>query len=415
MSECDAEKIIATIEQHLASRAEPFVIRMLSGIDLKDVSLIRILRSERGFRLVIKGDHSMPAHGVAGIQKNLQAQLADLMSRVDAAVCQLPPKTIGEVLLTSFQSLSTRLLDYNIKPALLDLCLRSITITYAVILRKHNKLGAIHAAKVAVLSFLLKEPDKHIRRILALHQYYRLSFYARRIRYLSPDITPIGQQENFEWPDCESYARCSQLYRESRVLMTIHMGDFMGAFRHIAAHGAADRAVMSLRRDLDALDTRHLRSKNDDTHRLFRHGIDNPAGIVDALRGGNQTLAILFDLGRDFGEIAEVEFFRHRAGFVRGPAQLAIAGRARIFPFFCVRIGARNVIQMSPPFLPEVRQGESLRQAAGRVTQDLVRLAERWIHCHPEQWKYLDMLPAYFIPSPAVGEDQAAPEVNKHV
>ncbi|MDP2284815.1 MAG: hypothetical protein Q8L06_11795, partial [Pseudohongiella sp.] len=107
----------------------------------------------------------------------------------------------------------------------------------------------------------------------------------------------------------------------------------------------------------------------------------------------------------------EVTFFGHRARFVRGPAEMAILGRARIYPFVCFEEAGQACISMESSFLPEVRAGESLEKAVTRVTQTLVSLAEAWIRKNPAQWKYLDRLPHYLIldkPGPDMDEKNRA-------
>ena len=371
------------LEDILDSRAELTVISLLSRVIHRQQG-IRIVRSETGFKV-------LPGSSGVGVAEEIEKLITRLHDEIEKL-----PVSIPEQLLTGLQKLSRKLLFARLSPPVTDVCLRLISRIYVWALNRHKNQREIHQARLSLYSFLFAEPQRCIHSVFADHYFYRYSFYARRISYLANKGQGGKVDAVFEWEQQGSYVECARLQPESRVLMTIHLGDFMGAFRHIAAQTASDRPVISLRRDIDQLDPRHLRGTDDPMHRLFVHGQDNPVDIVRALRAGNQTLAVLFDLGRDFGETTEVEFFSQPARFVRGPAQLAIAGRARIFPFVCFRVGKRNVIVMHPPFLPQARADETLPQAATRVTQDLVSLAERWIRQYPSQWKYFDMLPAYF-------------------
>lgn len=378
------ENKILRVEQILGSRAELLMLKALSSVPLPADPAFRIVRSETGLKLIVRHTDSQLLH----------QQLEALCVQLSKVLASLPAVTLNERMQVSLQKLWRKLLISRMPSVLKDFGLRLVVTLYGVLQRRHRELGMLQEQRTLLLSFLLREPEHSVRKILQRQLYYKLYFYARRVDYLAYGAP--ADKTLFEWAEAESYQHCAGMYPESRVLMTIHMGDFIGAFRHIAASVSPDRPVISLRRDIDQLDPRNLRQLDDPVHTQYLHGQGNPVEIAQALRRGNQTLAVLFDLGRDFGETTEVEFFSHRARFVRGPAQLAIAGRARIFPFVCFRCGSRNIIQMHAPFLPQARAGESLRQAAARVTQELVRLAEQWIHERPEQWKYLDVLPGYF-------------------
>ena len=384
-TELDLNNRIRALEELLNRRSELTVTGLLTAANFQQKEM-RIIRSEAGFKVLPRSSCNKVTEELDGLIKQLKTEIDQL------------PFSLSEQLLTGLQKLSRWLLYAQINPVAVDGCLRVISSTYAWALGKHKQLGGIYKARLAIYSFLLGEPDCCVNKLFVHHYFYRYSFYARRVSYLAKPGETRGAVAGFDWEQKESYVRCAEINPESRVLMTIHLGDFMGAFRYIAAQIPSDRPVMSLRRDIDQLDPRNLRHADDSRHRLYIHGQDSSLDIVRELRAGNQTLAVLFDLGRDFGETTEVEFFSRPARFVRGPAQLAIAGRARIFPFVCYREGKRDIIYMHPPFLPQVRANETLQQAVARVTQDLVRLAERWIRRHPAQWKYFDMLPAYFSP-----------------
>lgn len=389
---------IAVIESMLGSRIEPFVIKILHGIKPPSGKLFRIVRSETGFRVLPSQVPETARSENRCANERLYQQLDELAGQIRLQMNDMPRMSLNERLQLLLQRVSRRLMFSSVSLSSLDLMLRLLGLVQESLADSHCDIKGPRLHRLTLYSLLLNEPDHTVRKLLRWHDFYKKSFYARRLRYLREESVTHTSLESFEWHEREAYLDCALRHTESRVLITIHMGDFFGAFRHIAMQGQQDRPVISLRRDANQLNPRHLRGRNDGAHKLYMHGEDSPAAIVSALRKGNQTLAILFDLGRDFGQIAEVDFFGHRAGFVRGPAQMAIAGHARIFPFVCFRSGSRTVIQMHPPFLPQARTDESLDQAAARVTQQLVTLAEKWIRAHPAQWKYLDVLPAYFLP-----------------
>lgn len=247
-------------------------------------------------------------------------------------------------------------------------------------------------AVVQGLSPLLHEPRDTLRRLLQLHDFYFEYNYAKRCEH---DLATgaLSTQSRFVWPDRDTYAALVRRHPGSRVLVTIHMGDFVGAFRCMSAQVESGRKVLSWQRE--------SRSPTADAPgsgvhlQVLRHGADAPLEAVAALRKGDRTLGVLFDLRDDFGTTTEVVFFGCRTRLVKGPALLAIAGRAPIIPFVTWESAGVDVIEMEELIDTRVLRGESVAMAATRLTQRLALLAERWIRRAPAQWKYLPALPGY--------------------
>ncbi len=267
-------------------------------------------------------------------------------------------------------------------------------------LQRQNEPAARLRQQQAWLSCLLHEPEKRVRRLWREHLVWFHFNYARRLLHLENRSGGARYLETFVWPDKDDYLRAIHDNGASRVLLSIHMGDFFGAFRILSAVSDTGRRVISLRRDRDRdrgsdNGMQHF-SADRVSHQVYYHDQQKPAAIVAALRSGRHTLATLFDLKDDFGNTVVVEFFGQRARFVKGPAQLAILGRSRIFPFVCFEHHGRPCIEMAPVIDTRLRPGESLHQGTKRITQTLVALAEMWIRRWPAQWKYLPLLPTYF-------------------
>lgn len=250
-------------------------------------------------------------------------------------------------------------------------------------------------ALTVLLSVVLDEPSGKIRGLLRQHQFWLEYYYARRLMHLGQDRNGERLLATFQWPEREAYLALGHKTQQARVLVTIHMGDFFGAFKYIAAHADPARTVTSLRREKDDGAVQGLLLNNPSGHHIARPGTDQPLDIVAALRRGNHTLTALFDLPESFGETVEVMFFGQPARFVRGPAQLAIMGRAWIVPFVTYEQSGRQHIEMASLIRADRLPGETLMSASARVTQQLVRQAERWIKNRPEQWKYLDRMMSY--------------------
>lgn len=250
-------------------------------------------------------------------------------------------------------------------------------------------------ALAVTLSLLLGEPLGVTASILKRQYFWREYHYSRRMTHLRDDQAGANLLDEFDWPERAEWLSLSGS-QQARILVTIHMGDFFGAFKLIGTHSRPDRTVTSMRRERSNDAVHGLVRNAAERHHVARHGIEAPTDIVAALRRGNHTLTALFDLPGAFGETAEVEFFGQPARFVRGPAQMAIMSGAIIVPFVTYEIDGRQRIEMESVIRPEIRSGEPLAKAAARITQRLVTLAEGWIRRHPAQWKYLDHLPGYF-------------------
>ena len=235
------------LEDILNSRAELTVISLLSTVNHRQhdrqgqdhrQEAIRIIRSETGFKV-------LPRTSDASVTEEIERLITQLEAEIDRL-----PVSMYERLLTGLQTLSRQLLFAQISPVVADACLRMISPIYGWALSKHKSLREIHQARLSLYSFLFAEPESYISSLFVRHYFYKYSFYVRRISYLANSGLVYKADAEFDWEQRDSYVSCARLQAESRVLMTIHMGDFMGAFRYIAAQITSDRPVMSLRREL---------------------------------------------------------------------------------------------------------------------------------------------------------------------
>lgn len=395
-----AHVLIQTIEAMLNGRLEPFSFNLLMAVPDTPGSP-GIVNSELGFRLTLPGN----------VEQH-QAAMASVIAILKHADQQLPPVSLPEKLALQARHAVWRLTNSSAPLLLVRSGLTLLIRLQAVLQLQIEAVRGYHQLKVDILSNFLQEPERKTARLIQSHQFYLYWNYAKRLRHLRQKNPVSALIPDFYWAERADYSAMTTVCKDSRVLATIHMGDFFGAFKCIADELQEARPTISLRRDGETEGIKNLSQRLADEHQVFMHGKDNPVRIVNALRAGGQTLSILFDLSDDFGETTEVIFFGHRARFVRGPAEMAILGRARIYPFVCFDDAGQSRICMEPSFMPELRTGERLQDAVTRVTQTLVSLAERWIRQNPAQWKYLDRLPHYLIldkPAPDVGA-----EFNEH-
>lgn len=382
-TDADYARQCSRFEQVLAARSESVINDVLrqTPVPLPGLSIVR---SEAG--LSFRHAQSRP----------IQEQCNALRDFVDAFVSGLPRMSLPE----RFEVLVRRQMQIC-TVAVLSLPakrrrLKALAWLRLWLLRRQPAPAAQLRYQQALISCLLHEPDRKVRRLWHQHMTWSHLNYARRLIHLQNRHDSASHLSTFVWPDEADYRRVIHNNSASRVLLSIHMGDFFGAFRILSAVSDPGRHAISLRRDRTADHAMQNVAAEHIAHQTFYHGQHQPAAIVSALRRGHHTLATLFDLRDDFGSTVVVDFFGQRARFVKGPAQLAILGRSRIFPFVCFDVQGNNRIEMAAAIDTRLEPGESLHHGTVRITQALVNLAEGWIRRYPAQWKYLPMLPAYF-------------------
>ena len=92
-----------------------------------------------------------------------------------------------------------------------------------------------------------------------------------------------------------------------------------------------------------------------------------------------------------------MKFLDRIAWFPRGPATLAITSRTPLLPVINYLHQGINKIEMTQQIEPELLPGESFESAVARITQQLINYFEQYFVRFPEQWRYLQSLPTYFV------------------
>ncbi len=237
-------------------------------------------------------------------------------------------------------------------------------------------------ASELLVSVLLQEPLERARLLLRRQALGQELLRQRQQQALGVKGTP-------HWPEHTAYRAWLRQNPGSRILVTLHMGHYREAFHWLAAEAEPGRRVISLQRERD--DTHSHRHLVDERlqHEVLGRGLDSTAGIVAALRSGATTLAILCDLGPRFGATEAVTLFGQPSRLVRGPALLAILGRAPLVPFVTLSRNGRDCILMAPVIMPQLLAGETLAHGVQRITATLAQCIERWVRMAPEQWRFL--------------------------
>tara|TARA_R110002073_G_scaffold41186_1_gene116630 strand:- start:387 stop:896 length:510 start_codon:yes stop_codon:yes gene_type:complete len=120
--------------------------------------------------------------------------------------------------------------------------------------------------------------------------------------------------------------------------------------------------------------------------------------LSQLLRAGNTSLLLFCDVPPGLTETVQVSFLNRPAWFSIGPALLALANRVPLLPLLNYSDGQSRYVRLGKQIEPLLLQSESLREGAGRVTQELVSLFEGSFLEFPEQWRFTSLLPIYFSP-----------------
>jgi predicted LPLAT superfamily acyltransferase len=179
------------------------------------------------------------------------------------------------------------------------------------------------------------------------------------------------------------------------VVATIHMGDYLEGLRQLRLACVVERRVFVIgRREWSEAQQRVFdRIYGADTElTVLRRGNRSAATAIRELRRG-AIVVVLYDLPARYGRTAAVDFFGRAANFVRGPAELAVAGGADVLPLFCHYDDDGAAIAQIMPVIPALAVGGGERAArVVIVAQRLCALAEAQIRRHPSQWAHWSLV-----------------------
>ena len=328
------------------------------------------------------------------VETGLRAECQkELFSRVDSAralaaqLLQAPmPRSLCERVHAALQALSVKVMQGTWQKGCRAAVLRVLHVLKAPLRRRLPHARLRDDMSAMVIGMLLSEP---LARASALVRAHALQ---SELGYLKNREIPAIPSP-FVWPERADYRDWLRCNPGSRVLVTVHMGNFLGAFRCLAAEAEAGRQVLSLQRERDNSSLHRVDARLQ--HEVLARSPDTSAKAVAALRSGNATLAILCDLGSRHGETVTVPFFGIPARLVRGPALFAILGRAPLVPFVTFERDGRDHIQMAPVIPAALQPGESLAEGVRRLTEMLALVMERWIRQAPGQWRFLPTAAMY--------------------
>lgn len=353
---------------------------------------------------VLLYNHPLPDAGVRCVQAVMQIRLertrhsytleqsADLLDYAEGICRSMPVITLGERLYVAFHRLTYRCASGRRWLPLRRLLFPFLQWLHWPLLRGVPLVRRHSAQLCTMLSVILSEPESRTIDIMRAHQRGMQRSFAHSA--WRENVAPSIHSDSFVWHERAAYRKLISGSNASRVLVTIHMGDFLGAFNCLAAEAEPGWQALTLVREIDEQHVAAPRVSNV-RQRVLRPGEYSATGIVAALRRGRHSLCILFDLREGFGGTVGVKFFGRAAHTVLGPAALAIASGSPIIPFVTFREQSIHRLEMAELIDTKLRPDESFQAGVGRVTQQLVGLAERWIRRFPDQWKFLPQLPLY--------------------
>lgn len=251
------------------------------------------------------------------------------------------------------------------------------------------------------VSQALRQPVAVAQSLLASNRLYNSRFEHRRNVVERPALVELYSQ-GFELPQREDYLKLVGEDQRSRILVSFHCGDFLFGSANLLRLEARARKqyVLSINRASNAC-YRNLASGFGDEapgpECELLHGQTCSQKLSQLLRAGDTSILLFCDVPPGLNETTEVNFLNRRAWFSIGPAVLALANRVPLLPLLNFSQGNRSYIILGPQIEPVLLSSETLRLAATRITQSVVSFFETLFLGYPEQWRFLSLLPMYFV------------------
>jgi hypothetical protein len=185
-------------------------------------------------------------------------------------------------------------------------------------------------------------------------------------------------------------------HQQGLVVATIHMGDYLNTFFTLSRSISGDRRVYVVRNKSWSSEEEKLINRFQSKQlsvTVIRHDSAAARKIIRQLRRGNIVI-LLFDLSDIWGGTTTVRFLGRPMEIVRGPAELALVGRADILPIMChFDDRCTPVAEAFPVIRPSTVTAQNLTETTQQITQMLVDIADQHIRKHPEQWHHWQLIP----------------------
>ena len=267
------------------------------------------------------------------------------------------------------------------------------------------------AEQIAAVAAFLREPCGRTRRLLDANRKWLAALeYRRNNRLATAELRRHVARLHF--PQMRDLRELLGDDPRPRLLTSFHFGDYIYGVNLLGASISTRAQVvyMSQAPGSAAYFTNMKLAFGDAAigpdSQLLTQDADIPR-LAPLLRRQGVQFITFCDLGEQFGGRAQVDFLFRKAWFSRGPAMLGLTNRIPLLPVINWFDGSRERLLLGEQIEPERFEGETLALAAGRITAELARFFEPFFRLNPEQWRYLDILPAYFFQAGGAGPLQS--------
>ncbi len=265
--------------------------------------------------------------------------------------------------------------------------------------------------ETAAVSTLLREPRGRTRRLLAANRKWLAALEHRRNSRMA-ETALRRHAARLHFPQAHNLRGLLGDDPRPRLLASYHFGDYIYGVNLLGATiNTCARAIYLSQAPGSAAYFANMKRAFGETamgpESRMAAQETSIAGLAPLLRREGVQIITFCDLSEEFGGRTEVDFLFRKAWFSRGPALLGLTNRIPLLPVIVWFDGKREQVVLGAQIEPERFDGETLAQAAGRITAELVRFFEPFFRLNPEQWRYLSLLPLYFFQAGDAGALQS--------
>ncbi len=267
------------------------------------------------------------------------------------------------------------------------------------------------AEQTNAISTLLREPRGRTRSLLAANREGLAALEHRRNSRLA-ETALRRHAARLHFPQARNLRELLGDDPRPRLLTSYHFGDYIYGLNLLGATvNTRARAICLSRAPGSAAYFANMKLAFGETVMGPEARISSQkassAGLAPLLRHPGIQIITFCDLAEPFGGRTEVDFLFRKAWFSRGPALLGLTNRIPLLPVINWFDGNRGQVVLGAQIEPERFSGETLAQATGRITAELVRFFEPFFRLNPEQWRHLGALPFYFFQAGGAGALQS--------
>ena len=332
----------------------------------------------------------------------IDGELRSSYLQKDSVAKELDNSTLARRWLTRFPSIIS--LYSRISGAIANLINLSIILDelrIRISLYSNSKLRkALHEHSTCI-SIYLRESLRYTEIILLKNAFFQKRLQYRRNQTLD-DLSLKNHIGRFDFEQQQEYSMLVSQDKRSRILACYHFGDFVYAMNYIVSLEAISRKGLLLSQSeatsqyFDNMERAFGKKVTGTDSQIICSKLDITR-LSSLLRKGNSTLVLFCDLPNGYGEQVRVKFLNRSAWFPKGPAVLALVNKVPLLPSISYYDGKRHKIELANQIEPYTLNHESLEDGVIRITQELVDFFEYFLYRYPEQWRFLQKLPLYFL------------------